>query len=197
MRNRYWIIAAVVLLLMAVGIGTYLLYHKVTANSIALTADDRIDVTPQQIRAIRDIGQWEFLSVSDEQMVDTVRRGIFFDGQLVRIYYGTLRLGIDMQQLSDSAFTSRHDTLCVTLPPVKLLDDRFIDEARTRSFISEGTWDSSVREALYHKARRQMIDQCMTTANIRKARENAVEQVRSMLRSMGFEHVTVNFEKDV
>ena len=191
----------------ALGYCAYLLYNKATSNSITLVTDDRIDITPQQIRSIREIGEWEFLSVSDEQLVDTIRRGIFYDDQLVRIYYGTLRLGIDMQS---STFSIRRttddgqrttddgqrttDTLYVTLPPVKLLDDDFIDEARTRSFIAKGRWEPSVREALYHKARQKMIDQCMTRQNMQRARENAKIQVTDMLHAMGFEQVVITFE---
>lgn len=208
MNRKYIVIAAIVigalLSITAIGYCVYLLFNKATDNSISIVTDDRIDITPQQIRSIRDIGEWEFLSISDEQLVDTVRRGIFFDDQLVRIYYGTLRLGIDMQQLRDDAFVikgdggtdgyEKRDTLCVTLPPVKLLDDDFIDEARTRSFISKGNWDTSVREALYYKARQKMIDQCMTRQNIKRARENAVIQVSDMLNVMGFENVIIKFE---
>ena len=175
--------------------GIRYIYNKVSANSVSLTADEGIDVTPQQIRSMRAIGQWEFLSLSDEEMVDTIRRGIFFDDQLVRIYYGTLRLGIDMQQLSDSAFTACNDTLCVTLPSIQLLDQNFIDEARTRSFISKGDWSSADREALYRRAKTKMLRQCLTPQNIRHARQNAEEQVADMLRIMGFEHVRINFEK--
>ena len=173
--------------------GRYI-YNKVTSNSLSLTTDNRIDVTPQQVRAMRAIGQWEFLALTDEEMVDTIRQGFFFDDQLVRIYYGTLRLGIDMQQLSDSAFTSRGDTLDVMLPAIQLLDYNFIDEARTRSFISKGNWDASDREALYRRAKAKMLRQCLTPRNIRRARQNAEEQVTDMLRVMGFEKVNLKWK---
>lgn len=189
------IIIVILLTVLGLGFGAYFIYHKVKTNSISLTTNDQIDITPQQIRSIRDIGEWEFLSISDEQMVDTLRRGIFIDDQLVRIYYGTLRLGIDMQQLREDAITTHGDTLLIVLPPVKLLDDHFIDEASTRSFISKGSWDTSVREALFYKAQQQMIEQCMTPQNMQQARENAEEQVSNMLRSMGFKQIKITFER--
>ncbi len=189
----FWLLAIGSCLLIAIGFIAYLLYNKATTNSIALVTDDTIDVTPQQIRSMRAIGQWEFLSITDEEMVDTVRRGIFFDDQLVRIYYGTLRLGIDMEQLRDDAFRAENDTLNVTLPPIGLLDSNFIDEAHTRSFISNGTWSSSDREALYQRARQKMLRQCLTKQNITRAQENAEQQIGNMLRSMGFAHVKIYF----
>ena len=47
------------------------------------------------------IRQWEFLSVRDEELIDTVRHGFFGDDQLIRIYYGTLRLGVDLAETKE------------------------------------------------------------------------------------------------
>lgn len=194
-NRKYLLIGIPLLAVVGCLLAAILIYNKVSSNSLSLVTDDRIDVTPQQIRTMRDIGEWEFLSVSDEEMIDTVRRGIFFDDQLVRIYYGTLRLGIDMKQLRDDAFSASGDTLLVTLPPVRLLDDNFIDEARTRSFISKGTWDTSVREDLYQRARQKMLQQCLTPQNLKHARQNAEEQFSEMLRAMGFEHIKITIDE--
>ena len=49
--------------------------------------------TPTQITAMKEIGEWEFLVVHDEELVDTVRKGVFTDDSLIRIYYGTYALG--------------------------------------------------------------------------------------------------------
>ena len=51
----------------------------------------RFEVTAVQVQKLKDIGQWEFLSISDEELIDTVRHGFFSDDQLTRLYYGTLR----------------------------------------------------------------------------------------------------------
>lgn len=150
-------------------------------------------VTPTQIQSIRDVGQWEFLSINDEEIVDTVREGFFTDDYLVRIYYGTLRLGIDMSRLSDSAFIFRGDTLVLSLPEVGLLDSSFIDEARTRVFHESGRWTAADRERLYEKARRQMLAHSLSTQNKTIARDNADAQVRQMLRAMGFKNVEIAF----
>ena len=61
-------------------------------NSAKIYTNDKIDITPNLIESIKDIGEWEFLSINDEELVDTIRHGFFGDDQLVRIYYGTLRL---------------------------------------------------------------------------------------------------------
>ena len=163
-------------------------------NSIEIGIDDKINETPTQIQSIREIGEWEFLSISNEELVDTVRKGLFKDDHLVRIYYGTLRLGINMHQASPNWLTVSGDTVRAILPKVGLLDKNFIDEARTKSFYESGTWKAKDREALYKKAYNLMLSRCMTPANLNTARENAEAQFRSMLLSIGYKHVEVKSE---
>ena len=158
-------------------------------NSMEISADRRIDITPAQIVAIQDIGQWEFLAISDEELVDTVSRGFFSDDELMRIYYGTVRLGIDLHQAKPRWIRPQGDSLLVELPPIILLDSNFIDETRTRSFFESGKWSHEAREQLYQKAYDKMLARCMTKENVRIAQENAKVQFTQLLRSMGFEKV--------
>ena len=163
-------------------------------NYIQLAADEAIDPTPTQIQSIRDIGEWEFLSISAEEMVDTVRKGFFTDDELVRIYYGTLRLGIDMQQLRDDAMVVKGDSVEVTLPKVGLLDNDFIDEAKTKSFYESGKWSPQAHQALYEKAQAQMRRTCLTPANLTSAQSNAESQLTNLFTQLGYKTVTLTFE---
>ena len=80
-------------------------------DHIEIGADEAIDATPTQIQSIKAIGEWEFLSVSLEELTDTVLKGFFSDDELARIYYGTLRLGINMHQVEpDSTSATRKAT---------------------------------------------------------------------------------------
>lgn len=168
---------------------------KGTDNEVELAPDNRkIEVTPLQVKSVKEIGQWEFLSVSDEELVDSMETRIFGQPKkIVRIYYGTLRLGVDLAQLTDDDVVLRGDTVDVTLPAVQLLDDDFIDEAKTKSFYESGTWPQSVRAALFQKAKKQMLERCMTRENIHIAQYNAVEEVSRVFKVMGFEYVDVHF----
>ena len=163
-------------------------------NYLELGTNDNIEPTPTQIQSIRDIGEWEFLSVSAEEMVDTVRQGFFSDDELVRIYYGTLRLGINMQNLSEDALRVQGDTLQVTLPKVGLLDKDFIDEAKTKPFYESGKWSPQAHQALYQKAQRQMLTHCLTPENLTSAQSNAETQVSNLFKSLGYKNVTLRFE---
>ena len=168
---------------------------KGTTNAVELAPDNKkIEVTPIQITSVKEIGQWEFLSVSDEELVDSMESRIFGQPKkIVRIYYGTLRLGVDLSKLQDDDVVLRGDTVDVTLPAISLLDNDFIDEAKTKSFYETGTWPQSTRAALFQKAKKQMLARCMTRENVHIAQYNAVEEITRVFKAMGFEYVDVHF----
>ena len=114
-------------------------------------------------------------------------RGFFSDSELVRIYYGTVRLGVDLHQTEPHWLRVENDSVIVAkLPPIGLLDTNFIDEAKSRSFFEKGDWTSADREQLYNRAYKKMLARCMTTENIRIAEKNAKQQFTQFLRSMGY-----------
>ena len=183
-------ILAVVLLLA----GFFWLRDLTKNDHFTVGSDTQIDVTPTQIMSIKAIGEWEYLAVNAEELVDTVRKGFFTDDQLVRIYYGTLRLGIDMSQLEPEWITVSGDSVTLLLPKVGLLDTDFIDEARTKPFFESGRWDAEAKEALYKKAYRQMKTRCLTKENLQAAQANGEEQMRNMMQSMGYKNIKITWK---
>lgn len=186
-------LAAVVIALAVAGV--FWLKGLTKDDYIEFGNDRAIDVTPTQIQSIKAIGEWEFLSVSAEELVDTVRKGFFSNDELVRIYYGTLRLGVNMHYVEPGWITVNGDSLTMRLPKIGLLDKEFIDEAKTKSFFESGTWKPEDRDALYRKAHRLMLSHCLTKENVEAAQTNAEEQLRSMMQSMGYKNVKIEFEK--
>ena len=182
--------AFIVVVLLAVW-----LYRSLSDARLEMGADDSIGLTPTQIESIKAVGEWEFLSISTEELIDTTRKRLFSDDHLVRIYYGTLRLGVNMKNVESGWIQQRNDTLFLTLPKVGLLDKDFIDEARTKPFYESGSWTAEDREALYKQAYRKMIAHCLTPANLNTAEENARESFRKMLRSMGYKNIDIKFKK--
>lgn len=181
-----------IIVVIALGWGIRMLL-KGCESHMTIGANADIGPSPTQIASIRDIGQWEFLAIDAEELVDTTRRGFFSDDHLVRIYYGTLRLGIDLNNVREDWMTRQGDSLQVILPEIALLDEHFIDEARTRSFYESGKWTARDREAMYLKAVRQMRSHCMTEQNLLTARQNGTEQMRKLLRAMGYNKVAISF----
>ncbi len=191
--RRWFLILSVI-----VAIGFIMLLLSVWGlkrSQIGITHTDKIDITPVQIERIRDIGQWEFLAISDEELVDTVRHGFFGDDELARIYYGTLRLGIDLQETSEGWIKMDKDTVVVMLPPIKLLDEKFIDEARSKTFYEDGRWSEADKALLLERAKVAMKTRCLTPANMRSAAQNASAQFSMLLRSMGFEYSRIRFHE--
>lgn len=179
----------IVLLVILVG----WIWRDVRSSRVEITADQRIDITPEQIQSIKAIGEWEFLSISDEEMVDTIRKGIFSDDHLVRIYYGTMRLGINLKQVESGWISTNGDTLNIMLPQIALLDKDFIDEARTKSFFESGSWSPKDREAMMRRAYQRMLQRGLTPQNLEAARVNGDAQVRQVMQGMGFKHVKIQY----
>lgn len=181
------VLAAVIVILVAIVV-----WRLATARTeIHYAQEGRMEITPVQIEKIKSIGQWEFLSISDEEIADTIRHGFFGDDELSRIYYGTLRLGIDFSKAPEGWIKMDDDTVMVTMPPVKLLDDKFVDEAATKSFIEDGKWSEADRAALTAKAEAAMRRRCLTKQNYNKAKENGKKQLAQLINALGFKYVKV------
>lgn len=188
------IMAVLLSVVLLAGIAVWLV-RSLLRSEVGVEVDEGIRVTPEQITSIKGIGEWEFLAVANEELVDTVRKGVFSDDHLVRIYYGTARLGVNMHQVEPGWISTEGDTLLVTLPAVGLLDRDFIDEGRTKSFFESGRWSHQDRDALYRKAYRQMLEHSLTKENLNSARENGKEQFRRMMKAIGFDRVHVRFKE--
>lgn len=191
---RWWWIFAVAAIVIAI---TYI-YIGIKENSpihLEVERNTRIDLTPEQILSVRDIGQWEFLTINTEELVEWQRSRTLTTDRLTRIYQGTLRLGIDMSKASDDWFTSLPDsTAQLILPHAALLDNNFIDEARSRSFYEKGSIPPEARDQLYDQARKKMMQRCLTPQNLQTAERNARNEFTRIFKSFGFKTVTIQFK---
>jgi len=140
-----------------------------------LTDRTEVYISPTHLKSIRDIGQWELLCIDDEELVDTVRRGLFSSDRLVRIYYGTLRLGVDLTQIDSTCAVVDGDRLVLTLPDVGLLD---------------------ALNELYEKARQKMMDRALTSDNLDYTRQLADQHLSQIMKAMGYKEVTIMFNKE-
>ncbi len=182
-------------ILLIVIVLVFFFIKKASVFSSRIKHTETIELSPAEIQAIREIGEWEFLSLPTEELVDTIRKGFFMDDRLVRIYYGTLRLGIDLKQTSADWIKTQGDTVIVKLPPIILLEKNFINEAETKAFYESGVWSESAKQTLYYKAYNSMKRRCMTEENKKIAETNAIVQVSALFRSFGFKEIIVSFPK--
>ena len=193
MKMKYKLAGIVVACVVALA-ALWWIVSGISQSEVTLDVNQEIDLTPEQITSIEAIGEWEFLAIANEELVDTTRKGFFKDDHLVRIYYGTVRLGIDMKNVEPGWIQTGGDSILVTLPQPGLLDKNFIDEARTKSFFETGKWSHQDRDKLYQKAYRQMLAHCLTPANLRSARENGEALFTKMMKSIGYERVSIRWQ---
>ena len=193
MKMKYKLAGILVAAIVALAV-LWWLVSGISQSEVTLDVNQEIDLTPEQITSIEAIGEWEFLAIANEELVDTTRKGFFKDDHLVRIYYGTVRLGINMHDVEQGWLRTDGDSIVVTLPQPGLLDKNFIDEARTKSFFETGKWSHQDRDKLYQKAYRQMLAHCLTPANLRSARENGEALFTKMMKSIGYERVSIRWQ---
>lgn len=193
MKNK--IIGLLFIALLVLVLVIVVLFNLHRQSLVGVNATGHTESMPVEIEQIRAIGQWEFLTLSDEEVVDTVRHGFFGDDELSRIYYGTLRLGIDLSKVDSHSVFARGDSLSVTLPQIGLLDSNFIDEARTRSFIEDGKWTEDDKAALTRKAEQQMRHRCLTSVNLQAAQNSGRQQIEAFFQALGYKHVNVTIGK--
>ena len=168
---------------------------KGTDNNVRIATPSKIGMSPMEIKQIKNIGEWEFLSVEMEELVDTVDEKFLNRKQLARIYYGTARLGVDLNRAKSDWIKMNGDTVIVTLPKIKLLDNNIIDEGKTSSFFETGKWKNKDRKQLYNRAHARMVRRAMSNDNVAEAQRNAVVQVESLVHSMGYDNVKVLFRE--
>lgn len=192
LKYKFFLLCVIVSIIIIIGV-----IAKCTSsyNSIEISENDKIDVTPTLISSISDIGEMEYLSINDEIMIDSIRKGYFSDDELIRIYYGVLRLGINFKELNPNFISVKNDSVIAVLPPIKLLDANFIDETRTLSFHEKGTWNSQARAEMYKKAYAKMLRKCFNDSTKAMAENIAIEQMTQLLHSMDFKKVKVSISK--
>lgn len=202
---RHWRLTLALAVVVLAAFVAWRVKAFIDADASLLTVEhtEAIVQTPEEIKAIRDIKQWEFLAVEAEELVEHHEAHTFGDKHLVKVYKGKLRIGLDMEHAGQDWFkpysTEYPPADCrdveINLPNVQLLDENFIDEARTITFYEEGKFDAKVKQQMYDDAAEKMKARTLTKANIEAARQAAKDQFVKIFRSLGYEKVTITFKK--
>lgn len=190
---RHWRITFFVLLVALIGYGAMVAYRTLTNSNDAV--DKPIEQSPEEIMRLQAIGQWEFLSVEAEELVERHYSGLMSERDLVCIYRGTLRIGVDMRKLPSDWVEMKERSAILHLPQPSLLDENFLDESRTTVFFEQGVFRPEERDAMRTEAKDKMKQRAMTAENLSIARRNAEAQFQKLFRAMGYEDVVVEFEQ--
>ena len=189
---RHWRITFFVLLVALIGYGAMVAYRTLTNSNDAV--EKPIEQSPEEIKRLQAIGQWEFLSVEAEELVERHYSGLMSERDLVCIYRGTLRIGVDMRKLPSDWVEMKERSAILHLPQPSLLDENFLDESHTTVFFEQGVFRPEERDAMRTEAKDKMKKRAMTTENLSIARRNAEAQFQKLFLAMGYEDVVVEFE---
>lgn len=192
-------LAAVVAVCLIVVVAVLYMCHAAKSVTAGHQTEVVVTPTPVNLDSIRAIGQWSFLTVEMDEIVDTVDRGLFSSDRISVAYHGTLHYGINVAEARHGWVTIVGDTaVTVVLPPVRLLDDRFLDERNVKVYEGRDDMDfinkPTVRAALVRKAKAAMIRR--GRENIPEARGKAETEVRRIFSQHGYKKIVVSFEDD-
>lgn len=168
-------------------VGTSLLYFT---GNLRVEKSTGIEETAIDITSVKEIAQWEFLTIQREEFVSKDEN----TKKLACIYNGTIRLGLDMRHAKKDWAKCHQDTALLELPSIEILDRDFIDETATRTFHSEGNV-TSLRDPLYYDAKELMRRNALTAENITTAEQMAKDQFTRLFKSLGFRHVEITLEE--
>lgn len=188
---KHWRITLIVIALAFIAYGGMVVYRNLTSTDTAV--DKPIAQSPEEIIHLRSIGQWEFLSVESEELVERHHTGLMSDRDLICIYRGTLRIGVDLRKLPEDWVEVKGRNAIVHLPQPSLLDENFLDESRTTVFMEQGLFRAEEREAMIAEAKNKMKQRALSTDNLSIARRNAESQFQKLFHAMGYEDVIVEF----
>lgn len=206
---HHWRLMLTMLAVIIIAFSAWRIYSLATGDEplIGIKHNTAIANTPEEIRALRDIGQWEFLAAPCEEIIERHEAHTFGDKHLVKVFRGTLSIGIDMHKASDDWFAADTTSAVIspgvlveggkaailTLPDVELLDENFIDEARTATFHEQGTFSSKIKQELYDEAVDAMKKRILTPNNLEAARQTARDQFTRIFHALGYDKVSITF----
>jgi len=162
---RKWRFTLAVLLLAALGYVGYRVKKVYFDGEGLFATTPAIDTTPEEIRALRNIGQWEALSVDTEELVEKNENSLLSSKQMVCVYRGTLRIGIDMAKVAEKWCNVQGKTVTLHLPDVELLDNEFINDTRTTVFVQEGNWNADAKQQMRTQAAEAMKKRALSAEN--------------------------------
>ena len=114
--------------------------------------------------------------------------------KIYAIYPAQLNIGYDLSEFGDDWIRASHDTVYVSLPPVKVLNEggQFVDEARRRVPIESGTWTAGEMNELRTRANQEMLLQCAEDGCFSEATAQGRALIESLLHSLGYRNVVID-----
>jgi hypothetical protein len=182
--------------LAGLGLGHYWSSPKpAPASSVTV-----IRPSPSVITAIRDLSRLEGAEYHVERVIDLTEKQSRMFGLLetkdaiLLVAAGDVTAGVDLAEMRDEDVVVQGKSVKITLPKAKVLSQR-LDNERTYVHTRKTDVLAERKESLETRARQEAeksVTQAALEAGIlSRASKNAVRTVESLVKSLGFEQVTV------
>ena len=206
-RSRVGAVLFSLLLFFILGIvgAVALLRHAGTSGaagqlaSLLLSGHESFTSAPDVVSQIQRLNKLETVSYSVDTVVEgkhtnSVLPDLLFGDRLLLVVHGQVIAGVDLSQLkADSVHVSGH-TVTLDLPPSQIFTTR-IDSAKTRVFArTTGVLtqaDPNLESDTRTTAETQILQSATSDGILDTARNNARNNMESLLRGLGFTQVTV------
>jgi hypothetical protein len=166
-----------------------------------------VDETPLLVTQIRSIAQLLTIEALNEVVVDSTRSPfglppevlknlpatpLRFLGasQLVLIVRGTVRAGVNLEQIDETHIRIIGDSLFIQLPPAVVFDI-ITNPSDVETFIEKGEWTPAAATALQAEARQQLVQQALARGLLQQANSNARQLVYGLLKNTGYAYIQV------
>jgi hypothetical protein len=162
--------------------------------------------TPNVVTAIRDLSRLESAEFQIERVIDLTDKQTRFFGlletkdALLLIASGTVVAGVDLSELKEGDVVAdpQKKAVRIKLPPAKILGSR-IDNERTYVHTRRTDALAERRESLETRARqeaeRSIVEAARQSGIIDRARRNSQRTIESLVRSLGYDEVSVEFRE--
>jgi len=160
--------------------------------------------SPNVVRAIRDLARLEGAQYHMERVVDLSEKQSRFFGlieaedAILLVAAGDVVAGVDLAELRDGDVVVDGDKsrAKITLPQPKVLSSK-IDNDRTYVHTRRTDTLASRKESLETRARqeaeRSIVEAALQAGILERARQNTRRTVETLVRSLGYTEVTVEF----
>lgn len=159
--------------------------------------EEKIYVSHEMLtRQIEQLGNLEVVKYSIQDMMEyeKTRRWLPNSKAQVKVV-GEVIACIDLTKIDPNDVYTQGDSVSIVLPIPEVCHYK-LDHTRSKVYnVEYGLWETAelVDEA-YKQAEEHLYSEALKMGIAKQSRENAIQVLTPLLRSLGFKHITINFK---
>jgi hypothetical protein len=181
--------------------------ERLARRGVEAEAQEDVHPTPSVIVAVRDLARLESTEMHVEKVIDLTDRQerlfglVQVQDAILLVAAADVTAGVDLSEIRDEDVVVDHERhrVTITLPQPRVFSAR-LDNENTYVHTRQTDTLARRREDLETRARqeaeRAMEAAALDAGLLARAKTNASRTVEALVRSLGFEHVTVTWQRD-